>query len=147
MTAHKRLVRRPASGKLWGVCAGIAEYFDVDVALVRLLWVVLSIVPGAFVGGIIAYIAAWLIMPESPEPAAVPAGRRLMRSATEVKIAGVCGGLAEYFNVDPTFVRLAWAVLTVVPGTIVLGVIAYVVAWIVMPTATHAQATVTPTAA
>jgi phage shock protein C len=143
MAGPKRLVRRPASGKLWGVCAGLAEYFDVDVALVRLLWVVLSIVPGAFLGGVVAYIAAWLIMPESPEPVAPPAGRRLTRSVTDVKIAGVCGGLAEYFDVDPTFVRLAWAVLTVVPGTIVLGVIAYIVAWIVMPNAAHARVTAT----
>jgi phage shock protein C len=52
-----------------------------------------------------------------------------------VRIAGVCGGIAEYFDVDPTVVRLLWAVLTLVPGAIVLGVFAYAVAWAVMPRA------------
>jgi len=61
--------------------------------------------------------------------------RRLMRSSTDVKIAGVCGGLAEYLNVDPTIVRLFWAVLAVVPGGIVGGIVAYVVAWMIVPKA------------
>lgn len=59
--------------------------------------------------------------------------RRLMRSATDSKIAGVCGGLAEYLGVDPTIVRLFWAVLAVVPGGIVGGIVAYLVAWVIMP--------------
>jgi phage shock protein C len=48
-------------------------------------------------------------------------------------VAGVCGGLAEYFHADPTVVRLLWAILTVIPGAIVLGVVAYLVAWFIMP--------------
>src|SRR5205085_11150172 len=50
--------------------------------------------------------------------------RRLMRSATDSKIAGVCGGLAEYLGVDATIVRLFWAILAVVPGGIVGGIVA-----------------------
>jgi phage shock protein C len=67
----------------------------------------------------------------------LPSGRyrRLMRSAVDSKIAGVCGGLAEYLSVDPTLVRLAWAVLAVVPGGIVGGVLAYVLAWLIVPKA------------
>jgi phage shock protein PspC (stress-responsive transcriptional regulator) len=138
MTAPKRLVRKPASGRLGGVCAGIADYLDTDVTLVRLLWVILSIVPGAFIGGLIGYLAAWIIMPESAEPVIVPAGvRRLTRSETDKQIAGVSGGLADYFKVDPTLVRVVWAVLTIVPGAIVLGILAYLVAWFIMP-ADHA---------
>ena len=38
--------------------------------------------------------------------------KRLYRSDTNYMLAGVCGGIAEYFNVDPTLVRLAWAVIT-----------------------------------
>src|SRR5436309_2811729 len=138
MTSPKRLVRKPASGRIGGVCAGIADYLDTDVTLVRLLWVILSIVPGGVIGGLIGYLAAWIIMPESNEPVMVPAGvHRLTRSETEKKIGGVCGGLADYFKVDPTLVRVVWAVLTIVPGAIVLGVIAYLVAWFIMP-ADHA---------
>ena len=50
----KRLLRRSSDGRIAGVCAGIAEYLDADVTLVRLVWVVLSIVPGGFVGGFVA---------------------------------------------------------------------------------------------
>src|SRR5579872_3125075 len=125
MSAPKRLTRRSADGRLGGVCAGLAEYFDVDVTLVRVAWVVLSIVPGGIVGGLLAYLAAWVIMPDDPTAAVQTTGRRLTRSATDRKVGGVCGGLAEYLNADATVVRLIWAIVTVVPGCIVLGVVAY----------------------
>lgn len=56
--------------------------------------------------------------------------KKLMRSRTNHKIAGVCGGLGEYFAVDPTLIRLVWLVLVFFAGT---GLLAYVIAWIVMP--------------
>jgi phage shock protein PspC (stress-responsive transcriptional regulator) len=116
------------------VCAGIAEYLDADVALVRLAWVVLSIIPGAFIGGALVYLAAWILVPDSPEPMTTDADtRRLHRSVSDRKIAGVCGGLAEYFGVDPTLVRLVWVIGTIVPGAIVFGILAYLVAWFIMP--------------
>jgi phage shock protein C len=88
-----------------------------------------------FIGGVIAYLVAWLVMPPSHTVAAIVPGPRLRRSTTDVKIAGVCAGIAEYFTVDATLVRLAWALLTIFPGAIVLGVIAYAIAWIVIPPA------------
>ena len=59
----------------------------------------------------------------------------------------MCGGFADYFHLDSTVVRLLWAVLTVVPGCIILGLIAYVIAWIIMPveTVTHTTAATTAT--
>jgi len=131
----RRLTRLPAEAQIGGVCAGLADYFGVDVSLVRVAWVVFSIVPGGIVGGIIAYLLAWAIVPARPGNLAPGAARRLRRSATDVRIAGVCGGIAEYFHMDPTIVRLLWAVLTVIPGAIVLGVLAYLLAWAVMPQA------------
>src|SRR6266496_8710 len=101
LSPGRRLVRLPAHGKLGGVCAGIAEYLDADVTLVRLVWVILSIVPGGFVGGIIAYAAALIIMPVSNADGAAPRAR-VMRSRTDKKIAGVCGGLAENLGIDAT---------------------------------------------
>jgi phage shock protein PspC (stress-responsive transcriptional regulator) len=148
MSAPKRLFRKPASGRIAGVCAGIADYLDTDVTVVRLLWVILSIVPGGFIGGLLGYLAAWIIMPESSEPVVVPSGaRRLTRSVSDRKIAGVCGGLAEFFGVDPTVVRVLWAVLTIVPGAIVLGVVAYLVAWFITPAETVSRVTTAPSAA
>ena len=70
----KRL-RRPAAGrKIAGVCAGFAEYFEVDVTLVRLAWLVLSILPGAVFGGIVAYLVAWFIMPKAEAPTGTVSG-------------------------------------------------------------------------
>jgi len=62
-------------------------------------------------------------------------GKRLMRSSTDVKLAGVCGGIAEYLNVDPTLVRLVWAILTLIPGFVLGGILAYLVAWMIIPKA------------
>lgn len=56
----------------------------------------------------------------------------LTRPMNEAKIAGVCAGFARHFGVDVTLMRILWAVLTVWPLPL-LGIIAYIVAWIVMP--------------
>lgn len=53
--------------------------------------------------------------------------RRLYRSATERYIAGVCGGLGEYFNIDPAFVRILFVLLTFASG---FGLLAYLILWI-----------------
>lgn len=57
---------------------------------------------------------------------------RLMRSRTEVIIAGVCGGLAEYFAIDPVIVRLIFVLVTLTSG---LGLLIYPILWLVMPKA------------
>jgi phage shock protein C len=148
MSSPKRLYRMPAAGRVAGVSAGIAEYLEADVTLIRLAWVVLSIVPGCLVGGFLAYLLAWAIMPESSAAPEVPAGhRRLVRSASDRKIAGVCGGLAEYLSIDGTAVRLLWVVLTIFPGAIVLGLVAYVVAWFIMPESAPSRGMVAPSPA
>jgi phage shock protein C len=58
--------------------------------------------------------------------------KRLQRSRTEKMIAGVCGGLAEYFRVDPTVVRLLWVVITLLGGA---GLLLYLILWVIMPLA------------
>ena len=55
---------------------------------------------------------------------------KLYRSSTDSRIAGVCGGLAEYFGVDPTLVRAIFVAMGLVGG---LGVVLYVVLWITIP--------------
>jgi phage shock protein C len=60
------------------------------------------------------------------------ARKRLVRSSTDCKIAGVCGGLADYFDVDPMIVRLVWVLLFFFAGT---GGLAYIILWIVLPIA------------
>ena len=131
----RRLTRSRSQGIIGGVCAGLAEYFGVDVVLVRLLFVILSIA-GAVIGGVIVYVAAWFIMPEGTDQAApLTDGRVLRRSTTDKQIAGVCGGMAEYFQVDSTMVRLVWVVLSIFVGCVIGGIIAYLLAWLIIPRA------------
>ena len=63
--------------------------------------------------------------------------RRLERSVTDSKIAGVCGGLAEYWDMDPTMVRLIAVLLVLFPVPFVPAILGYFVAWIVMPKAEY----------
>ncbi|MDO5096946.1 MAG: PspC domain-containing protein [Peptostreptococcaceae bacterium] len=55
--------------------------------------------------------------------------KKLYKSATDRKIEGVCGGIAEYFGIDSTIVRLIWVICIFWGG----GIIAYIIAMIVMP--------------
>ena len=56
--------------------------------------------------------------------------KRLTRSKTDRKILGVCGGIAEYFNIDSTLVRVGWILMTLFHG---LGVLAYLICALAMP--------------
>lgn len=69
VVARKRLMRPRAGRKIAGVCMGFAEYFDLDVTLIRIVWVVLAICGGS---GLVAYLIAWIVMPEEPRIIAAP---------------------------------------------------------------------------
>lgn len=56
--------------------------------------------------------------------------KRLCKSSTNKTICGVCGGIAQYFNIDPTIVRLVWAIITFFYG---IGLVIYIIAALVMP--------------
>ena len=56
--------------------------------------------------------------------------KKLYRSKKNRVIAGVCGGIGEYFNVDPTLIRLLWIIFLLLAGS---GIIAYIIAWIIIP--------------
>lgn len=59
--------------------------------------------------------------------------KHLMRSGRDTKIAGVCAGVAHYFDMDPTIVRVIWGVLAFGYGA---GIVAYIILWIIAPVAT-----------
>ena len=56
--------------------------------------------------------------------------KQLMRSGRDKKIAGVCAGVAHYFDMDPTIVRVIWGVLAFGYGA---GIVAYIILWIIAP--------------
>ena len=72
--ARKRLVRPRNGRKIAGVCLGVAEYFDLDVTLVRLVWLVSSILTGV---GLLTYPIAWIVMPEEPLYLMAPASNQV----------------------------------------------------------------------
>ncbi|HXY51830.1 MAG TPA: PspC domain-containing protein [Terriglobales bacterium] len=74
--ARKRLLRPRQGRKIAGVCAGLAEYFDLDTTLVRVLWLVVTFF-SALVPGLIAYLVAWIVMPEEPEYLPVSQGQQV----------------------------------------------------------------------
>ena len=73
--------------------------------------------------------------PDTPPPGLSPqtgGTKRLMRSSTDKKVAGVCAGLADYFDMDPTIIRVLWLVAVLCLGT---GLLAYGILWMVLPLA------------
>lgn len=56
--------------------------------------------------------------------------KRLYRSTYDRMLCGVCGGIAEYFQLDPSLVRLGWALFSILGGS---GVLAYIIAAIIIP--------------
>jgi len=72
--AAARLIRPRYDRKIAGVCAGIAEHIDLDASLVRILWILVTLTSGFF-PGVVAYIIAWIIIPDQPviPPVPIPA--------------------------------------------------------------------------
>jgi phage shock protein C len=84
---------------------------------------------------------------DAPSPAAAPTyaappAKRLMRSSRDKKIGGVCAGLADYFDLDPTIVRIVWLLAVLLGGT---GILAYLILWIVLPLAPSSMQVTAPT--
>ena len=77
VTARHRLIRPRAGRKIAGGCAGFAEYFDVDVTLVRLVWLLVGVMTGV---GLLSYPIAWIVMPEEPLRLEAPAGQQVAAS-------------------------------------------------------------------
>lgn len=67
--ARRKLVRPRLGRKIAGVCLGFSEYFDIDVTLIRLVWLITALMTGF---GFIPYFIAWIMMPEEPLLLAAP---------------------------------------------------------------------------
>jgi len=64
----KKLMRSSTDKKLGGVCAGLADYLDMDVTLVRVLWLLVALCGGT---GVLLYVILWIVLPLAPPQAAV----------------------------------------------------------------------------
>jgi phage shock protein PspC (stress-responsive transcriptional regulator) len=124
----KKLHRLAPDRKIAGVCAGLGEYFELDPVFFRLFFL-FSILFGGL--GAVAYVMLWILVPlRDAAPAAAFDGKQVRLSATDRMIAGVCGGLGEFFALDPVLFRAAFLVLAVIGG---LGIVLYLVLWLLIP--------------
>lgn len=210
-TSRKKLARSQTHRMIAGVCGGFADYFNLDPTLVRIVWILLSLVNGI---GILVYIAALVLMPEESagtsaekkeankirsESAGMVVGiilisvgliflmresfqvtwpyhwpifvfpfmrfdvvlplilvllgvwfvfyaaqkdsqphnsasdkKTFRRSRSERMIGGVCGGLAKYWSVDVTLIRIGFVLITLATQ-VALGVLAYLVILLAVP--------------
>lgn len=150
-----RLYRDSDDKFIGGVCAGIANYLNVDPAIVRILFAIITF--GGFGLGILIYILLWIILPA--EPLDEYRGKRLFRNPDDRIIGGVAGGLAAYFNARSTIIRFIFAAplifsifLSIIRGAtwqydfdfvpnVVFGslsgtfILAYIILWMVLPEA------------
>ena len=222
---QRRLYRNQTNKVLAGVCSGLGEYFNMDTTVVRLIWILLTLLGGA---GIIAYILAYFIVPAKPnefsetapqqihdftpvrifgilfvgagiailldnldilsfhrwwymsedfvfpgllilagiffltkrkglsvplqpnappmkgeqssqdqtlhtEPSSneQPKIKVLCRSMTDKKLFGICGGAGEYFDIDPTIIRIAYVIFTLFSGG--AGILIYLLMYLIIP--------------
>ncbi len=134
---NKRLYRSTKEKMIGGVCGGLAEYFDIDPVLIRILFVVATFVGGS---GILAYIICWIIIPEEPRvvqpaapaqpasqpsappPQAAPAPDNHRGSAVAGIVLIVVGGLFLADNLLPHFhFGEFWPVLLIIFGIGILS--------------------------
>lgn len=153
--ARKRLYRDSSDKFIGGVCSGIAAYLNVDPAIVRILFAIITF--GGFGLGFLAYILLWIILPEKDIENF--SGKRLYRNPDDKVIGGVAGGLAAYFNKRASTIRLIFVaplllsvLLSMLDGfrwhydfdffpNIIFGslsstfFLAYIILWMVLPEA------------
>jgi phage shock protein PspC (stress-responsive transcriptional regulator) len=99
---HKRLFRNENDKVLGGVCSGLANYFNIDVVIARIIFVVLL-----FSGvGFLTYIIMWVAVPSTASAQIGGARKKLFRDTDEKMIAGVCSGIGNYFGINPWIPRV-----------------------------------------
>jgi phage shock protein PspC (stress-responsive transcriptional regulator) len=138
-TGPKRLQRNVRDKIVSGLCSGMAQYINIDVVWVRLAMVLLA--PTSI--SIVAYIILSLVVPKNLE--AVYANKRLMRDMDGKFVAGVCSGIALYFNSTPWVIRLVFIASQIVFGSRIFDfphmhfdgfpLVLYIILWIILPKA------------
>ncbi len=133
--ATKRLYRDTKRRIIGGVSAGIAHYFGIDPLWIRLLFIALFVnilfegISGAI---LLAYIILWIVVPYNNDLEEDTKIKKLFRNPDSRVLGGVAGGIASYFGVDVSMVRLIFVVSIFLGGA---GVLIYIILWIITPEA------------
>lgn len=116
--------------KFLGVCGGLANYLGVDPTLIRIAVACLAIYT-AIIPALIVYVVMSFVFPQAPEGYKAPeVDKKLMKSQDNKKVSGVCAGLAKYFGIDATIIRLIFALCMLFIG---FGLTIYIVCLALMP--------------
>jgi phage shock protein PspC (stress-responsive transcriptional regulator) len=125
-----KILRRDQKRKiLGGVCAGIANYMNVDSLWVRLMFALFAFAWGFT---IIIYIIMWIVVPGTYDLSEPEVGKKMFRDPEKKILGGVSAGVATYLNIDILAVRILFIVLTIAGG---LGIFIYIILWVVLPEA------------
>ena len=103
----ERFYRDENNKLLGGVCAGLANYFNIDKLVVRILFIIFTF---GFGFGFIAYLILWVAIPSSASTHIGSVRKRLFRDPENKLIGGVCGGLASYFGVNVWVPRILFLI-------------------------------------
>lgn len=136
-TYQSRKLYRDSKRKiLGGVAAGIANHFNVDPLWIRLIMIILffDVFISLSIGSVvfIGYILCWIIVPASDTIEEDKKIKKMFRNPDDRVLGGVSGGLAAYFGVDATVVRLIFVISIFLGGA---GLIIYFILWIITPEA------------
>ena len=115
--------------KICGVCAGIADYFGVDPTIVRFIAAEIAFFT-ALIPAFIVYLIMAIVIPQAPADYVPNNTSKRLTKSNDKKLAGVCGGIAEFFNIDSTLVRLLFVLLFILAGN---GLYTYIFGAIFMP--------------
>ncbi len=129
-SASKKLYRDQRRKILGGVCAGLAHYFNIDPVWPRLLFALLVL--GSYGGLIIVYIILWILLPASDDLKEEADVKKMFRDSEKKVIGGVASGVANFFGIDLTLVRVLFVVFAIVGG---IGFLVYLILWIALPEA------------
>ena len=128
----RKLYRSSHDKMIAGVCGGLGHYFKFDPTIIRLIMIFICIFTAIF-PLFIAYIIAALIIPlEQKETSLKRNYKKLYRSRTDRKIAGIFGGIGTLIKIDPAFLRLLFLFLFFITGIIPL-LLTYIIGWIIIP--------------
>ncbi|MCC5943533.1 MAG: PspC domain-containing protein [Bernardetiaceae bacterium] len=127
-TQKKRLTLSRQYKRIGGVASGLANYLGVHPFWIRALFILTLPLKGA---GLLAYLSVWAVAPKANPTETEPTHSPFYRNIMDKKIGGVAAGIATYFNLDTTWVRLAF----VASIFFQVGIPLYLVLWLMMPAA------------
>ena len=126
-----RLFRSRSDRMIAGICGGLGNYLQIDATVIRLMfvffWLSTGIIPLT-----LAYLIAIIIIPLEPLGTEIMPHRRFLRSRKNKMIAGICGGIAETWDIDPTVIRLITVFVCFLTG-LLPGVLIYCIGWAIIP--------------